>query len=260
MKREIEEDDVVIMNFSGIYSLEKFAKDNRFKVLDCHNLQGTDGYCDAEAEKYIKRLLRPLSCSGIHFLDSGDYHYMTKFWTDKIERPFNLLIFDHHTDLQDPAFGDILSCGGWIKQVLKTNKYLQKVILAGPPAAAAFSLPIEFRDRIVFHPETELIQDQRWREYIGQENTCPVYISIDKDILLKRECPTNWDQGNVSMSLLEDMLDAIFEEDKVIGIDICGECASSLDFLEKRKEATRNNLVNIEILKTILQDMFKTSR
>ena len=49
------------------------------------------------------------------------------------------------------------------------------------------------------------------------------------------------------------MLDAALEEEKVIGVDVCGECASSLDFLRNRKAASQNDRVNSEILKLVLE-------
>ena len=38
--------------------------------------------------------------------------------------------------MQCPAFGGILSCGGWIREALETNDNLKHVILVGPPQAA----------------------------------------------------------------------------------------------------------------------------
>lgn len=241
------------MNFSGIYSLEKFAHDKRFKVIDCTHLHGTDRYCDPDAEDKIRAVLDPLPYTGIHFIDSGDYHYMTKFWTEKIGRPFNLLVFDHHTDMQEPAFGPILSCGDWIKESLDTNPILQKVILAGPPEKMKSTLPQEYLDRVDFHPESELIHGDGWRRYLDDFQDIPLYISIDKDILMRKSCPTNWDQGQVPLSLLDEILAAVVEKEHVIGIDICGECSPSLDFLEKKKEAAENNAVNCDLLKTIFE-------
>ena len=55
----------------------------------------------------IRRLGR--AQEGIHFLDSGNYHYVSKIWMEKIEEEFELLVLDHHTDMQPPMFGDILS-------------------------------------------------------------------------------------------------------------------------------------------------------
>ena len=42
-----------------------------------------------------------------------------------------ILVFDHHSDMLKPLFGDILSCGSWILNAMEHNKYLKKVILIG---------------------------------------------------------------------------------------------------------------------------------
>ena len=44
----------------------------------------------------------------IHFLDSRKLPYVSKIWLDKIEEEFELLVFDHHTDMQMLCLG--ISC------------------------------------------------------------------------------------------------------------------------------------------------------
>ena len=39
---------IIIMNFTGVYDYEAFARNNKFIWLDCRHLYGTDGYCDRE--------------------------------------------------------------------------------------------------------------------------------------------------------------------------------------------------------------------
>ena len=42
-----------------------------------------------------------------------------------------MCIRDSHSDMMQPMFDDILSCGSWILNSLENNKYLKKVILIG---------------------------------------------------------------------------------------------------------------------------------
>ena len=56
---------------------------------------------------------------------------MSKLWTDRVQEPFTLIVFDHHPDMQPPRFGGILSCGGWVKEVLDNNKFIQNAIIIG---------------------------------------------------------------------------------------------------------------------------------
>ena len=72
--------------------------------VDCTHLRGTQCYCDSEGERRLRALLAPYPPEGIHLIDSGDYHYVTKLWTDKIDHPFSLIVFDHHPDMQPPLF------------------------------------------------------------------------------------------------------------------------------------------------------------
>ena len=71
--------------------------------LDCQDIPGTNCYCDSLAEEEIGKRIAPFGPEGIHFLDSGNYHYLTKLWLELVKVPFELLVFDHHTDML--AFG-----------------------------------------------------------------------------------------------------------------------------------------------------------
>ena len=55
---------------------------------------------------------------------------------EKIDIPFRLILFDNHTDMQPPAFGGLLSCGGWAAEALEKLPHLQEVILIGPDQEA----------------------------------------------------------------------------------------------------------------------------
>ena len=42
-------------------------------------------------------------------------------------------------------------------------------------------------------------------------------------------CATNWDQGSLSLWELEKLLAVILQKEQVVGIDICGECSTTLN-------------------------------
>ncbi|MEO4750897.1 arginase family protein, partial [Phocaeicola vulgatus] len=71
---------IIIMNFTGVYDYEAFARNNKFIWLDCRHLYGTDGYCDREGALALKGMIADYPAEGVHFIDSGNYHYLTKFW------------------------------------------------------------------------------------------------------------------------------------------------------------------------------------
>lgn len=236
--------NIIIMNFSGVYEKQGLAaafKDKSENVieLDCKDIPGTNCYCDELAEKEIKNRIASYEPKGLHFLDSGNYHYLTKIWLELVKEPFELLVFDHHTDMQRPAFGGILSCGGWIREALETNKNLKHVILVGPPNTA-----MEETQKELLEDGEELIKKVTWiceekflenvdnqdkiREFCGIEESqetpsLPLYISIDKDVLLESEGKTNWDQGNVRVEQILKFTENYIKGRRLIGTDVCGE-------------------------------------
>lgn len=72
----------VLMNFSGIYPQEDCFKEQG-TWLDMTDLKGVNCYCTEEAGEIIRQRIRKFRGEGIHFLDSGNYHYLSKFWLEK---------------------------------------------------------------------------------------------------------------------------------------------------------------------------------
>ena len=215
----------IIMNFSGIYREEDFWEGQEPVWLDFQKLQGVNCYCTPEAEAAIKEKIRDLPVQGIHFLDSGNYHYLSKFWLEKIQEPFSLLVFDNHTDMQEAAFFGLLSCGSWAGEVLDTHELLSHICVAGPGLKDFREYKGQAWAKLTRICREELSdgREEILREFLETDPDLPLYISIDKDVLRKEEARTNWDQGELALDQLLKLLELIFEKRKVIGADICGE-------------------------------------
>ena len=125
-----KQNNMTVMDFTGIYENEKFYKHKNIRWLDLHELQGVYGYCSQEARRTIEAKISNLSPEGIHFIDSGNFHYVSEFWIEKMKHDFILVVFDHHSDMMQPMFDDILSCGSWILNSLENNKYLKNVMFS----------------------------------------------------------------------------------------------------------------------------------
>ncbi len=106
-------------------------------ILDFTTLSGTTGFCDDAAADEIRRLIADFPARGIHFLDSGNFHYLTRFWCEKISEDFALVVYDHHVDLRKPVFPGLMSCGSWIRDVLLRNSHCRAVLIIGPECAQA---------------------------------------------------------------------------------------------------------------------------
>ena len=210
-----------VFNFTHVYEAYSFMQSKAFKWVDCTELEGTDCYCDTEAEKQLKEMMNDLPLHGIHWLDSGDYHYLSKLWTDRIEEPFTLVVLDHHPDMQRPMFGELLSCGSWVRAALEQNDMLKQVYLVGVDDKL-IDESRGFNSRVKVVSENELLFQPLDGIMARLQLDYPVFISIDKDVLTPNECSTNWDQGSVTWKQLTALLEYLMQH-RVLGIDICGE-------------------------------------
>lgn len=249
---------VTVMDFSGVYKEQEFyQKETITNRVDATQVEETNCYCTEQAEEEIKKLIKPYSAEGIHFLDSGNYHYVTKFWMEKIEKPFSLVLFDQHTDMQEAAFLGLLSCGSWVRAALEQNELLQAVCVVGPPCLSIEELNREepWMSKVKFLSKEEL-KEQRMEIYeqFLKENQLPVYLSIDKDILRKEDSAANWDQGETSLEALLNLVKQCFECQEILGVDVCGESAMKEGRWEE-EELKINNRTNLVLLEQISEWM-----
>ena len=247
--------------------------------IDCADIPGTDCYCDDEAVEAIRRRIAEAGvtdASGIHFFDNGNYHYMSKIWTDMVQEPFSLVVFDHHPDMQEPRFGNILSCGGWVKKVLEENKFIDNVVIIGVVDHLVDELRAELSqagdanilDKVTFIKESELCEIaaptsfsrtptsfSRMRESLRFPTESGmtegrIYISIDKDALSTDYAATNWDQGSLDVATLKEIIDDLAAGHKSLGIDICGERARDFagdEYHTVQEADTLNSELNREL-------------
>lgn len=232
--------ETVITNFSGIYKNQNFYKNYAEEEIfwtELSDLSGCNCYCDAEASDRIRKEIQAFTGKGLHFIDSGNYHYMTRLWLEKLQIPFRLLVFDNHTDMQPPAFGGLLSCGGWIAASLEELPLLQEVILVGPDEEAYTQVEPDLQQKVLFLSR-EKLSTMTAEEKVGFFNNLsedlPLYVSVDKDVLCKGDASTTWSQGDMHLSELMSFLELVLERQNILGMDVCGECdmdSCSEDFL-----------------------------
>lgn len=232
--------ETVIMNFSGIYKNQNFYKNYAEEEIfwtELSDLSGCNCYCDAEASDRIRKEIQAFTGKGIHFIDSGNYHYITRLWLEKLQIPFRLLVFDNHTDMQPPAFGGLLSCGGWIAASLEELPLLQEVILVGPDEEAYTQVEPDLQQKVLFLSREKLstmTAEEKEEFFNNLSEDLPLYVSVDKDVLCKGDASTTWSQGDMHLSELMSFLELVLERQNILGMDVCGECdmdSCSEDFL-----------------------------
>lgn len=248
--------NVKVYNFSGVYSQGEYDFGAGARVFDLTALPGTSCYADKEVlrEEISPRGPEALGRNdSINLIDSGDYHYMTYLLAVGIGQPFSLVLIDNHPDTQTPAFGeDILSCGGWVRNMLRDNPYLKRVLILGidpaligeteglparedeSPRVTVITAPEEPKEAGPEEGKREFTSENKWlsgvREQLSRWLAAsgePVYLSIDKDVLSREYARTDWDQGTMTLPQLLALCRQIKAARKIIGTDICGELSPS---------------------------------
>ena len=260
----------LILDFSNVYRDENIPRNDKLHWIDCSDIYECDLYCSQSAEKEIHRRIDPYGIGGIHFLDSGNYHYVTKIMTDQISEPFSLILFDHHTDMQPPMIDGMISCGDWARSVLLTNPNLQQLILIGPKKAdiqAVFTdKQLKAREKKILKEKLIAFSAEELRAEEGHEKAekirmeVPFYISIDKDVLDERYCETNWNQGKMPLSLLEHLLTLFLAQKNILGIDICGECQQGIPLPEYMEAEEKNAETNRKLFEFLTRYIVTSRR
>ncbi len=219
------------MNFSGIYKQQQFWQTGEIQRniswVEVQELPGSNCYCDGDAMETLRQKLEEFDADGIHFIDSGNYHYMSRIWLEKLNTPFRLVVFDNHTDMQPPAFGGLLSCGGWVAASLEELPLLKEVLLVGPDQEAFDQTEPVLREKVRFLSR-EKLGEMTLEEKISffEELTAefPTYLSVDKDVLCPEEASTTWSQGEMTLEELCEFVKILLEKQDILGMDVCGEC------------------------------------
>ena len=126
----------LVFQFSGTYAEQGFMpwleeRAQGVHILDFTGLEGCCCYCDEQATAVLEEAF-PEPLPRLRWLDSGDYHYLSHLLACREKEPFHLILLDNHPDNQDPAFGGVLSCGSWVKEMRQKNPLLRDVLSIGP--------------------------------------------------------------------------------------------------------------------------------
>ena len=79
--------NIVIMDFSGIYQEEQFYEGEQISWIELSDISGTNCYCDGDAQTQILERMEKYPVSGIYFIDSGNYHYMSRIGIGRVKEP-----------------------------------------------------------------------------------------------------------------------------------------------------------------------------
>lgn len=273
----------MILDFTHVYRDEDIKDIDRFRYIDCSDIQETDMYCSKNAYEKIWGRIEPYGIQGIHYIDSGNYHYITKIITDHITEPFGLVMYDHHTDMQIPMVPEMMSCGDWAGQTLIQNENLRQLVVVGPPELdieqTLESYSGSQSGRLLTFSAEDLHGDLLENKLKLIRTDLPLYISIDKDVLGTEYTETNWSQGDMSIDGLERLLSVFLggqveeknsdacrndernagdiRHSRILGVDICGEIQTDIPVPEYLEAEEKNEKVNIELFRFISEHVKK---
>lgn len=273
----------MILDFTHIYRDEDIKDIDRFRYIDCSDIQETDMYCSKNAYEKIWGRIEPYGIQGIHYIDSGNYHYITKIITDHITEPFGLVMYDHHTDMQIPMVPEMMSCGDWAGQTLIQNENLRQLVVVGPPESdieqTLESYSGSQSGRLLTFSAEDLHGDLLENKLKLIRTDLPLYISIDKDVLGTEYTETNWSQGDMSIDGLERLLSVFLggqgeekntdacrnderyaggiRHSRILGVDVCGEVQTDISVPEYLEAEEKNEKVNIELFRFISEHVKK---
>ena len=234
----------LVMDFTHVYQEEHITGKSYMEYLDMSDIESCTMYCSEEAEREIRNRLKPYGPGGIHFLDNGNYHYVSGFFMEKIKEPFVLVMFDHHSDMQRPMIHDMITCGSWVAEAALRQPMLKQMVIIGPSQESMAAIDERFKDKVIYismkDVETHLATDQIKKIRMD----LPAYISIDKDVLDSYFVSVNWDQGSMSVETLEQIVHTVFTHQDVIGVDICGECSLQEPMGELVQDLQQNRQLN----------------
>lgn len=277
---------IQVLEFDRWYRKQEIFENAWSDWIDFTKLEGTNGYCDEEAVQIIMKQTAPYMTDPekwqggmpVTWIGNGNYHYAAYLLMGQLKKPFSLIVFDHHTDMQPSFFAELLSCGSWILHALESVSFLKEVVLLGVKEELLEALSdnpdIRFSDR----EEKSLVENEtavyqftyknkpvtavsesffqkeqydkiRLKEILEEQLSYPVYLSIDKDVLRREDCITNWDSGSMSITQMMEICGYILREYQMIGMDVCGEGNDR----EEEKALMGNRFCNQKLLDLVLQ-------
>ncbi|MCP3922174.1 MAG: hypothetical protein GY714_06265 [Desulfobacterales bacterium] len=184
--------------------------------------------------------------SNFHHLEIAKLYKLTK----ELQKPVQLILFDHHMDAQEYRENDgILTCGNWVSFAVQ-NGLIDSVIMCGcddETRIPLFDQKLQHSGKMQFHSD---ISRPLPNGILSKEK--PTYISVDTDIL---NIPSDWGKGSVN---IEDFLASpVWEQLKdvdVIGAGLMGHVTDNrrikdmLKTTANRKEVLKSSFFSVKEL------------
>ncbi len=178
--------------------------------------------CPFGTFRRFRRWLGPESAGPAATLyGSGDFHHVTLALLERLSGPFNLLVLDGHPDWMRGI--PFLHCGTWLHHALRLpglrrvfhcggerdfdNGYQQLAPWREIQGGRVVVFPARRRfsrgrwSRLPVHPlltdgaSPDAVLADALRPHLSELGEIPLYVSIDKDVLVADDAAVNWESG-----------------------------------------------------------------
>lgn len=204
-------------------------------------------------ERALARRLAQADEPCLNFCGSGDFHHVSLALLRRTRGPFNLLVVDKHPDWMRGI--PILHCGTWLYHASRLPQVRNIFHVGGDldfdnayrclaptpllhsgritvfPAYRRFSGRLW--DRVSHQPIRPtlngVMNQRRLDRLIAPHRTAlaswPLYVSLDKDVLIAPEAPVNWDSGHLLFDEVRQLLHAFCAAagHRLAGADVVGD-------------------------------------
>ena len=184
---------------------------------------------------------------------SGDFHHVSLALVRRLPGPFNLLVLDNHPDWMRGV--PLLHCGTWLYHAARLPQVRRVFHVGGEVDFDNYyrwMAPWQLlrRQKITVLPALRRFQRGPWQEIAHQPvraetgrpaspqrieelvrpfrselARCPLYISLDKDVMRQAEAVVNWDSGHLTLAEVCALLAAFVggAQGRMAGMDIVGD-------------------------------------
>lgn len=237
----------------------------------------------------------PEGGSTVTLFGSGDFHHVTLALLARLREPFNLLVLDKHPDWMRGI--PFLHCGTWLRHALRLRN-LRRVFHCGGEADFdnGYRWLAPWADlcsgRATVYPASRRFTRGKWSSILTQPllvdgrfttdqfreslepvrselAAVPLYVTIDKDVLVAEESAVNWDSGFLRTTDAISIIEAFIETagGRLIGADLNGDWSpirlsgwlsrvcDCLDrsnrVVDSTNAAAKNRLCNLAFLKVL---------
>jgi hypothetical protein len=213
-----------------------FGRFNRFRDVLTEHLGGDRDFTPA-----------------LTLVGSGDFHHVSLALVERVDEPFNLLVLDNHPDWM--RYIPFLHCGTWLYHAARLPLVRHVYHVGGDVDFDNHyrwlaPWPLLHSGKITVFPAVRRFTRGRWRRLENEPvrpAPCtpltaarierllaphrrdlaryPLYVSLDKDVMVAADAPVNWDSGHLRESEVNTVLEA-FEQaanGRLAGMDVVGD-------------------------------------